>query len=191
MKKITFQDGAVLKIKHDDCSESPRKWDNLSTMVCFHQRYCLGDETDYRESDFHSWDELQSQIEKDHDVALILPLYLFDHSGITISTGCGHFRAQDSMGWDWGQVGFVFVTKDKIRECYGCQRIGKRILERAKKCLLAEVEVYDQYLTGDVWGFVLTTPDGEEDSCWGFYGDDIRENGILDHLPTIYQGQVA
>ena len=37
-----------LKIVQDTDPESPRTWDNLGTMVCFHKRYELGDKTDYR-----------------------------------------------------------------------------------------------------------------------------------------------
>jgi len=49
--------------------------------------------------------------------------------------------------------------------------------------------VYDQYLQGDVWGFVIKNrcdkcgqEDETEDSCWGFYGDDPLTNGMADHL---------
>lgn len=33
--------------------------------------------------------------------------------------------------------------------------------------------MHNQYLLGDVWGFVVEDKDGEHlDSCWGFFGDD-------------------
>jgi hypothetical protein len=61
--------------------------------------------------------------------------------------------------------------------------------------LLEEVEVYDQYLSGDVYGFVLkelqtcpTCNDVNEeviDSCWGFYGGDFKANGMFDAIPHI------
>ena len=36
-----------------------------------------------------------------------------------------------------------------------------------------EVKEYDQYLTGDVWGFIIEDDDGNElDSHWGFFGFD-------------------
>ena len=28
------------------------------------------------------------------------------------------------------------------------------------------------YLSGDVWGYVINDGGKNEDSCWGFYGDD-------------------
>ena len=64
-----------------------------------------------------------------------------------------------------------------------------------------EVSTYDKYLRGDVYGFVLTKKVIEQekcphcgeiirewededdiDSCWGFYGDCLEDNGILDNL---------
>ena len=34
-----------------------------------------------------------------------------------------------------------------------------------------EVEVYDQYIRGDVYGFIIEDLQGNNvDSCWGFYG---------------------
>jgi hypothetical protein len=38
-----------LEIAHDTDPESPREWDNLGTMVCWHNRYKLGDEHDYED----------------------------------------------------------------------------------------------------------------------------------------------
>ena len=44
---------------------------------------------------------------------VILPLYLFDHSGISISTGSFHDP------WDSGQVGFIYASKEKAKEGWG------------------------------------------------------------------------
>ena len=39
-----------------------------------------------------------------------------------------------------------------------------------------EVKTYDQYLTGDVWGYIIEDDSGEVlDSCWGFFGHDYCE----------------
>jgi hypothetical protein len=42
--------------------------------------------------------------------------------------------------------------------------------------LAGEVKTFDQYLRGDVYGYVVTDPDGNEvDSCWGLYGIEDAE----------------
>lgn len=156
----------TIKIQQDEYPENPRtEWDNLGTMVCFHGRYNLGDEHDYRSNDYSGWEELEKELIEEEDPAAILPLYLYDHSGITMSTG------PFSCPWDSGQVGFIFVSKEKARKEYGWKRFTKKRVEKLEEYLRNEVKVYDQYLTGDVWCFSIEDEDGEVvDSCCGFYG---------------------
>ena len=180
LNTYAISDTKELRIFQDDNAESPRQWDNMGTMVCFHRRYNLGDEHNY-----DSPEEFK-QCVNEKDIAVILPLYIYDHSGITIST------SPFSCPWDSGQVGWIYVTKEEVRETYGVKRISKKLLERVTSYLIGDVKTYDQYLTGDVYGFSLVektacdscqeTTEEILDSCWGFYGSDLTENGILDHL---------
>ena len=168
----------TLKIEQDELRDSPRTWDNLGNMVCFHKRYNLGDSHDYDIDSHESWDELEKALNREHDIAVILPLYLYDHSGITMNT------VGFSCGWDSGQVGFIYVTKEKLRKEFNVKRISKAILQKAKDILIGEVATYDQYLTGDVYWFELCDESGEMiDACSGFYGRDPATNGMADHLP--------
>ena len=106
----------------DEDPRSPREDDNLGTMVCFHGRRNLGDKHDYNHHNYDGWDDMEKNIIKDNNVGVILPLYLYDHSGITMNT------TGFSCGWDSGRVGFIFISKDKIREEYSCKRIVKNLL---------------------------------------------------------------
>ena len=166
----------LIEIHQDESPETPRAWDNLGTMICFHRRYNLGDKHDYNHNDYDSWEEMKETIIKDEDVCVILPLYLYDHSGITISTG------SFSCSWDSGQIGFIYVTKEQVRKEYNVKRITKKLIEETvTKVLEGEVETYDQYLTGDVYGYKIFKVSecslGHEhkeeiDSCWGYYGEE-------------------
>jgi hypothetical protein len=124
--------------------DNPRSWDNLGTMVCFHNRYDLGDNHHYNHNNYNGWDEMKNSITKEEDVAVILPLYLYDHGGITMST------SPFSCRWDSGQVGWTFVSKKKIREEYGVKRISKELIEKVTEMLEGEVRTYDMYLTGEL-----------------------------------------
>jgi hypothetical protein len=159
-----------VRVFYDNDPESPREWDNLGTMVCFHPRYDLGDK--------HSYDkrsELKNDIMENENVHTILPLYLYDHSGITISTspfGCK---------WDTTQVGFIFVSKEKVKS----EGIDET---RVEEYLENEVKTYDQYLRGEVYGYEIvkvTTCDlghkHEEviESSYGYYDEnECMENGV-------------
>lgn len=156
---------------------NPRTDDNLGTMVCFNRRYTLGDKHDFRNSD-----DLNDFLSRNKTkIGVILPLYLYDHSGITMNT------TGFSCHWDSGQVGIIFITKAKIREEYSCMRISKKLIEMVTKYLVGEVETYDQYLTGDVYGYRITDTDTEEEveSSWNFYGSEYcmtEATGIVGHI---------
>ena len=173
-----------IEVIQDENPESPRTWDNMGKMICFHRRYDLGDKHDYKSNDYDGWEELKEQIEKDYNVGVILPLYLYDHSGITMNTtgfGCQ---------WDSGQVGWIFCTKEEMESNF-MKLSGQDLIERSEVLLKGEVETYDQYLTGDVYGYrvseVKVCSEGHEheeelDSCWGYYG---QENCMLEGVGIV------
>lgn len=165
--------GKKIEIYQDNDPMCPRAdSDNLGTMICFHNSYDLGDAHTY---------SLAEAIAMLKDKTLIaLPLYLYDHSGITMNTVGFECR------WDSGQVGMIFVTKKAIREEYKWNKITKARVAKIRSYLQAEVEEYDQYLTGDVYGY--TTGD---DSCWGFYGHDHEKSGLLEYAQNAIDCQLT
>ena len=194
VKKIKLSNNKELRIFQDDDYESPREWDNMSKMFCFHKIYVLGDNHEYNINDHSTWAEFKKQIEKDNDVVIILPLYMYDHSGVTIST------QPFSCQWDSGQIGWVFITKETIRKEYNVKKVTKTSLQKALTYLLGEVEVYNQYLTGEVYSFDLVeietcthcgvSHENSIDSCGGFFGSDFTKNGILDQLHADLRAEV-
>ena len=152
--------GFTVSLYHEEDPESPREWDNLGKMVCWHRRSNLGDRT-VRSQDFKDMEELVASFE----ARVILPLYLYEHSGMTMRT----YPFGDP--WDSGQVGWIYATTEAIRKEYGVEHISDETEDKVKAVLRGEVETYDQYLTGDVYGYVVKDEAGEHvDSCWGFFG---------------------
>ncbi|MEN3005965.1 hypothetical protein [Dehalobacterium formicoaceticum] len=124
--------------------------------------------------------DLLSLAEKTH---CILPLYLYDHSGITMNT------SGFSCPWDSGQVGWIYATKEAIQTEYDCKELTPEIREKAEKLLRGEVEYYDHYIRGDCYGFQLYKDGEEVDSCWGFIGDPIDlQADIEGYLPEECKG---
>ena len=126
-----------------------------------------------------SWDDFIYDLENDDDEAIgkaqnliqdkcfILPLFLRDHSGITMRT------VPFSCPWDSGQVGFIYVTKDAVRKEWGVKRISAKLRQTVIDNLIGEVKMYDQYLTGDVWFFSIKDRfEDVVDSYGGFFGYD-------------------
>lgn len=176
----------------DECPINPREWYNLTTMICHHNRYALGDVEESRQfNGFTSLKELkQALVEHYGEMAYIEPLSLYDHSMQTLAIG------EPTDAWDSGYVGFIFVTKDRARKAYGVKRITKSILERIKKSARAEVEEYNKVcLWGEVYNLMLekvfTNVDDEYDSfeeyadsvCGFTFDDDYTvEKAIEEHF---------
>ena len=150
----------TISIHYDSDAESPRTWDNLAEFHCSHRRYSLGDKG-FNYSNGQDCIEAAQEAEKQGDV--VLPLYLYDHSGITISL------SPFSCPWDSGQVGFVIIHREKMLSEFGAKKFSKSLKAKALKIAQVEVETYDQYLRGEVYGYKID-PNG--DSCWGVYGQE-------------------
>jgi hypothetical protein len=172
---------ATLKIYQDELASNPREeFDNFSKMVFFHKRYKLPNDINLNDDQFDSWQEMKEYLEKEENAYIIYPVSILDHSGITVKIGSFNDR------WDSGQIGFIYCTKEDIVKEYG--ELNEKNIETAKTVLKSELQLFDDYLTGNVYGYVLTKTvkakdeDGEEftrekeiDSCWGFYGDNFKE----------------
>lgn len=164
----TYPNGWRVEIVPDPEPMDPREWDHVGEMACAHGRYHLGD-WQVPEGDWGSWAEVADHLRRDRGARCLLPLYLFDHSGLSMTTDAATFARWDSAGWDWGQVGWIYATTERLR-MMGCEGWKS---DRIRKALRAEVAEYDAYLRGNVVGYVVRDADGEvRDSCWGFYPED-------------------
>lgn len=175
---MTAASTLTVRIERDDHSESPRvDRDNLGTLVIWHPRYRLGDagphECPENPGDFVAWATREN--------AVWLPVYLYDHSGLAVST------TPFSCPWDSAQVGFIYATVDHMRATYCVKRVTEARRFDAANDLKAQVEELNQFLTGDIWGYVIEDADGEHvESCWGLYGIDYAKEeaarALRDHL---------
>ena len=161
-----------LIIEQDDISENPREWSNLATMICFYKRYDLGDKHNY-DGVHEMLEDLAEEIGLEYEgkntpdlmtelspYYCIKPLYLYDHSGITISTSDGH---PYNDRWDAGCIGFAYISKEKA--IANSVDVKENWQKYASKCIDSEVQTYDQYLTGEVYGYKLEKEVTIEEKC--------------------------
>lgn len=166
---------------------NPREDDNVGIIAYKHRNYTLGEE---EIADPIDWLEEKLNVKKQYvynnerleelsqlftEKYVALPLYLYDHSGLSIST------SPFSCRWDSGRVGFIYTTPERIKAQLGGQRVSAKKRARALEILQAEVDIFDSYLRGEVYGFTITEDDQEIDSCSGYYGDH-DESGIVDEI---------
>jgi len=108
---------------------------------------------------------------------VVLPLYLMDHSGISMSVGAF------GCPWDSGQVGWIFDTEQTRKDC-GLEGLAP---EKVSETLTEQVKEYDLYIRGEIYGIVVAKhEDGEineeVESCWGFVGHEYAEEAAKGQL---------
>lgn len=112
-------------------------------------------------------------------IAIALPLYLHAHSGRKLSLE--PFRDP----WDSGMLGYAYISRSEL------ERVGLQDAtpEQLRASLETEVAIMNQWIEGEVFGYILEDDEGEHiSSCWGLYGFDgimyYLEDQLGDELPA-------
>ena len=171
----------TIEIEQEEGDFDPRDWDNTGIMLCSHRRYSLGDQQIGRSimEECSNWDEVEQVIRETYNPVIIMPLYLYDHSGLSMRT----YRHGYHSSWDCGQVGFIIATEKSIEKMHGKVDLTPEFLEKLENYLISEVKEYSQYLEGDVYWVRVTDPDGEElDSLGGMFGYDETMKEVQDWI---------
>jgi hypothetical protein len=180
MDNVKCANGNEVAIVGSDFAENPRQYgDNSTVIVAFHKRYRFDNEAGLNHGDFTGWSEMQQHIVSECDAVIVKPLYLYDHSGLSLST------APFDCRWDSGQIGFIYMTRATADKDFGGD------LTRAGAALDAEAGVYGQYVSGDVHDVLAYDEDGNlVESLTGIYGYDAAK-AHADSLIADYGGEVS
>lgn len=186
MSELVEYKGFKINISQDEFGYNPRTdCSNGGKMICFHRNYDLGDKHDFTDSE-----ELIEFVNNSDKVLAALPLFLYDHSGITMSTGTFSCR------FDSGQVGIIFITQEGCDEmgyteewAKGDWNKGGTFKSALEEVLEMEVKEFDKYISE---GSYLFDVDGVDDvSCGGFLGYDHEESGLLDHARAEIDAEIS
>jgi hypothetical protein len=181
IETIKGKKGLVANLYQDADPSNPREDDNLGRIATVHLRnHRLTDsDEDFLPEDLSGWEAVERYLMRERDAVVILPVFMYDHSGVAISTRSWIGRAQHA-DWDSGQVGYIYATRKAILKEYSIAKILPTFKAKVKSLLEGEIETFNQYIQGDVYGYQIVKPcptcgaessDGL-DSCWGFYGLD-------------------
>jgi len=187
--------------------DGPREDDNFTHIYGDHRSYTIGDGKPPSEHQYilerggirllYRYMRLFGDPAHKHSKMLAFKkLGMLDHSGITFYTveiGRDATHWVDYGGWDSGAVGYVYITQARWNELGGGDpdeqvdgewkaplssiAITQR---RADRMLEVEVDTYDDWAKGNVWGIVAFKPCDHEDE----HGSD-ESIASCPHSPTI------
>lgn len=160
--------GMSIKIYYDTDADSPASWGNEDYFLCADYRHLYLKDTPITAEDCrNALNDGKSFLNGYY----IFPVSIYDHSGIALSLG-------SSRGWDYSN-GSAFLCVKRMK---GWSWAKSKAEERAENL----VETWNEYLSGEIYGFVSEDEDGEMiDSCWGFYGDDGIKEAIVEAKDVI------
>ena len=169
--------GYTCRVVYDPDPTSPDDWDNLGTIYANNRNY---NPQNHMMDEIVSTDENgQWHVDKDY---IFIKIYCYIHSGIALSTSRS---GQFSDSFDSALFGLMAVHKDKAKKEFGDPTIAENY-DKITKCLEGEVESWDQYYQGEVFGYeVLDEDDDVIDSCWGFYGYEGAEEAMNEGIGII------
>jgi len=174
-----------LVIENDSDCESPRKDSNLGYFITKDSNLNspddnqelitimtdLGDYADSQEAHIKAMKKAINE-QTEEKVLAIYSITKYQHSGIKYDLGTVH-------GFDNSNNGFYIIT-DKTQKEIGTKK------KDFEKVIAQELEMYTQWVNGEVYQFRLYDNDGEiEESCGGFYSVE----HIKEHLPGEWQDE--
>lgn len=174
----------TLIINYDDSPQSPREWSNIGTFLAWQDRYNSPDKNNFNDmEEFFSemigeqtYENIYNKSTSVHQLFemlqnamdrkgyILYPITREEHGNVYYSIGT-------NQGWDVGIVGVYFTEKEKIYKEFEVKKISKKLREKIKFIVESEIEIYNQYANGEVWGYIVEKDNEIVDSCYGFYGD--------------------
>jgi len=166
--------GYEIKVYQDESAENPiTEWDGNVEFCCWHSRYDLGNSDRFGNE---SGEVEDCEAYAKETGSLLYPLFIYEHGGIALSLGREYpFDCQ----WDSGQLGYILIDREWMKEHFGNKYFTEKMKSRMRKAAENGVKLYNQYLSGAVYGYNID--DSVGDSCYGFYGYDHRESGLLEY----------
>ena len=192
---INKKEKQVLKIEFSEFCDSPREWDNLGTFYTFENRYSSPDKHNYSDGLDALADLLGDYvytIHKKHNNTrsffehvqkyasrkniLIYPVTRYEHGQVRYFLGV-------ASGFDYGTVGFIYATKEKVFNWCKCN--NKNWKKIATDIFDSELESYNQYANGEVYDIELENENGEvvDCLCVNYIDDIVYDNEkLLDYV---------
>lgn len=171
-----YYNGYWINIYYNDNAESPQEWgDGSLFLVHYHRQFWVDEKTFVTKEEIQDWYNNKGDLEERY---WIWPVSAYIHGGVALSMGSGrHFPDYD---WDVSHVGAVLASKKEFDN-----------EEDAHKACESLIEVWNLYLSGEVYGYYITDSEDEDVGygCSGYYGD-YESSGLLNNAKSEIDNEI-
>lgn len=162
MEEDVYYKGYKIKIRQDEFAESPDDWGDENLFLIYDHRdftvkrdgFSPEDIYDYlsiknallKEDVFQPKDELEDDLKGYFDYESRYWIFLVEayiHSGVRLSL----FSGTKQCIWDSSVSGYILASKKEFE-----------LEETARNAAEGLIKTWNQYLSGDVWGFIVEKP---------------------------------
>lgn len=160
--------GNVLEIHFDQDARNPIKDEEYLAHLVLNGKYaCLGEEPQHGKIGSEKFEKYLRAVRIFGGI--VVPVYVYDHGNVTLSL------YPFSCRWDSGQAGWAYMSRRVIdKEFHGDKKW-------AMDYIRSIVRTQDTWANGDVYGYKIFDPEGEElDSCWEFFRSGTYDEMLRD-----------
>ena len=174
MKEIINYRGFDIEIIPDSHPQSPDEWDNEDCFLVYDHRQFSVERKGFDPREIY--EAKKESGKKLYDGYWVFGVDAYIHSGVALSLA-NETNFPDRR-WDVSTTGFALVKRVK----------GWSWTEdNARKIARSIVEEWNDYLSGNVYGYNI---EETGDSCWGFYGDYDAKDGCLDEAKSVVDSHI-
>lgn len=163
MEQEIYYKGYKIKIRQDEFCESPNEWINEDLFLVYDHRQFNVERKGFEPNDIYNYLELKSKIESSigldesqeeledeikgyfdyNSKYWIFPVEAYIHSGVSLSL----FSGTKQCRWDSSVAGYILAEKDSFKDEYDAIKSAESL-----------IETWNQYLSGEVYGFITEKP---------------------------------
>lgn len=126
--------GYKIKIRQDEYYESPNDWGDENLFLVYdHKQFTV------KRKGFEPQDIYESGLAYEKNY-WILPVEAYIHSGVSLSL----FSGTKLCRWDSSVSGYILASKKEFKN-----------LETAKTAAEGLIKTWNQYLSGEIWGYII------------------------------------
>ena len=145
MEQDIFYKGYKIKIRQDEYWGSPNDWEDETLFLVYDHRQFTVKRDGFEPRDVYNYlEDCHEQVENNtYDKYWIFPVEAYIHSGVSLSL----FSGTKQCRWDSSVSGYILASKEEFKD-----------LETAKTAAKGLIKTWNQYLSGEIYGFIIEKP---------------------------------